>query len=409
MNAIVKLPISGLPEQGRMQIRRLILKRPEFLPATAAHLLVIISIVLLNLGLTHSAQASGTIFLTCPPAPSPIECPATPVFPEPTGQSDIGCPGGVTLTSHDTEVPGPCPGTKTVTRIWTATDQCGESGFCSQTVQVVDTTPPTITCAGPQTVECPTPPNFTNPTVSDACDPNPTVTFTDTTTAGTCPDSHNFTRTWTATDCSGNHASCSQTITVVDTTAPTITCPGPQTIQCPGIPSFSAPSVFDACDDSPTVTFIDVTTPGTCPQSYSVTRTWTATDLCGNAASCSQTITVVDTTPPTIFCPGDEDIVQCPQTPVFEPPFVHDACDPSPTVTFTETTTPGPCPQHYDVTRTWTATDHCGNSASCSETITVVDTTAPIITCPGPQTMLPSPPTPTLATPSTRESRKNAQ
>src|SRR5437867_3375343 len=104
MNAIVKLPISGLPKQGRMQIRRLILKRPEFLRETVARLLVIISIVLLNLVLTHSAQASGTIFLTCPPAPSPIECPNPPVFPEPTGQSDIGCPGGVTLTSHDTEV-----------------------------------------------------------------------------------------------------------------------------------------------------------------------------------------------------------------------------------------------------------------------------------------------------------------
>ena len=34
------------------------------------------------------------------------------------------------------------------------------------------------------------------------------------------------------------------------------------------------------------------------------------------------------------------------------------------------------------ITRTWTATDNCGNASTCIQTITVEDVTAPVITCP---------------------------
>ncbi|MFP6582948.1 MAG: hypothetical protein VCD00_10400 [Candidatus Hydrogenedentota bacterium] len=50
-----------------------------------------------------------------------------------------------------------------------------------------------------------------------------------------------------------------------------------------------------------TITHDDVTTPGGCPAELTITRTWTATDTCGNASSCVQTITVVDITPPIIL------------------------------------------------------------------------------------------------------------
>ncbi len=61
-----------------------------------------------------------------------------------------------------------------------------------------------------------------------------------------------------------------------------------------------------------------------------------------------------------------------------------DNCDPAPVVTWADSITPGACPQELVITRTWTATDHCGNSVSCVQTITVVDTTPPTITCPAP-------------------------
>src|SRR6185503_6996825 len=271
------------------------------------------------------------------------------------------------------------------------------SDTVSQSITVADTIAPSIVCAGPRTIECPATPSFADPTVSDACDANPTVTFADSSAPGTCPQSTVYTRTWTATDHCGNHASCSQSITVVDTTAPNIVCAGPRTIECPATPTFPAPTVSDACDPGPTVTFADSSAPGTCPQSTVYTRTWTATDHCGNHASCSQSITVVDTTAPSIVCAGPQTI-ECPATPTFPAPTVNDACDPSPTVTFADSSAPGTCPQSTVITRTWTATDHCGNHASCSQSITVVDTTAPNIVCAGPRT-IECPATPTFPAP----------
>ncbi len=166
-------------------------------------------------------------------------------------------------------------------------------------------------------------------------------------------------------------------------TCPTVVSP----VECPNTPVFGDATAVDACDDSPTITYEDVTTPGACPQEYSVTRTWTATDCVGNSSSCSKTIDVVDTTAPVITCPTVVTPVECPNTPVFGDATVVDACDDSPTITYEDVTTPGACPQEYSVTRTWTATDCVGNSSSCSKTIDVVDTTPPSITCPGDKTL----------------------
>ncbi len=62
--------------------------------------------------------------------------------------------------------------------------------------------------------------------------------------------------------------------------------------------------------------------------------------------------------------------------------IVTDNCDPDPTLTSSDSAAAGSCPQESVITRTWTATDACGNSSSCEQTITVVDTTDPVITCP---------------------------
>jgi len=123
---------------------------------------------------------------------------------------------------------------------------------------------------------------------------------------------------------------------------------------------------------------------GPCANTGTLLRTWTAADVCGNEASCAQTITVVDNTPPVLSgCPADI-TAECDQIPAPPEVTATDSCDPSPTVTFEQTASYSGCAPYTGlITRTWTATDECGNQASCSQTITVVDTTPPDLTgCP---------------------------
>ena len=49
-------------------------------------------------------------------------------------------------------------------------------------------------------------------------------------------------------------------------------------------------------------------------------------------------------------------------------------------VTVSESITPRSCPAEYTIVRTFTATDNCDNSSTAVQTITVVDTTSPVLT-----------------------------
>ncbi|MGB4849651.1 MAG: hypothetical protein WBP41_17130, partial [Saprospiraceae bacterium] len=208
------------------------------------------------------------------------------------------------------------------------------------------------------------------------------------------------TRKWTVSDACGHSATCTQTINVSDTTNPVITtCAVPRTIEGCNTGAITGPAysettaissetVFenltnngnasDACGVT-SVTYIDVSS-GACP--IVVTRKWTVSDACGHSATCNQTINVTDTTQPFFtFCPSSSTI-NCPAVPAFGTATAMDACDPSVSITFANVTVQGTCPAEYSITRTWTAVDDCGNSATCSATITVEDNTAPVIHCP---------------------------
>ena len=119
-------------------------------------------------------------------------------------------------------------------------------------------------------------------------------------------------------------------------------------------------------------------TDGDCPSNYILTRTWTATDECGNSTSHTQTVTVQDTTAPTFneSLPSDE-TVECDAVADAVTLTASDNCGTA-DVTFNEVRTDGDCPSNYILTRTWTATDECGNSTSHTQTVTVQDTTAPM-------------------------------
>ncbi|MHC4795607.1 MAG: lamin tail domain-containing protein, partial [Planctomycetota bacterium] len=88
-----------------------------------------------------------------------------------------------------------------------------------------------------------------------------------------------------------------------------------------------------------------------------------------------------DTTPPEITCPADLQI-ECGEP--TEPDATGSATatdniDPNPSITFSDIITPDTCPNKSQITRTWTATDAVGNSSSCDQVITVLDTTPPVL------------------------------
>jgi len=188
----------------------------------------------------------------------------------------------------------------------------------------------------------------------------------------TCADLGANTVTLTVTDTSSNSASGQATITVVDNIPPILTVPPNVTIECGEStdPSHTGQaSAADNCDPNPQITYSNSTS-GSCPTLIS--RTWTATDASGNSTTGIQQITVEDTTPPTVNCPGNITVeTHDPSgTTVTYIVTAMDTCDPHPRVTCTPTSG-----SHFPVgttTVTCTATDACGNkSARCHFTVTV--------------------------------------
>ncbi|MGH8247263.1 MAG: hypothetical protein ACREUU_12635, partial [Gammaproteobacteria bacterium] len=290
------------------------------------------------------------------------------------------------------------------TLTFTVVNSNGCSSTCSQSFLVKDITPPSILCPAAVTVQCASlvpAPNVASVTALDACSAVTVTHVGDVLSASNCVNQFSLIRTYRATDECGNTNDCAQSISVNDSTPPTISSAGGNTtIQCPAVPVFIPPTATDNCAPAPTVVEVsDISTPG-CGGAYTRTKTWRAMDACGNmSGAVSQTITVEDNTAPVISALPGPSTIQCPATPGFATPTATDACGGTATLTFADVTTPGSCPQEYSVTRTWTATDPCGNSSTASQTITVEDNTAPVIsTLPGPST-IECPATPDFATP----------
>jgi subtilisin-like proprotein convertase family protein len=102
---------------------------------------------------------------------------------------------------------------------------------------------PTITCGSNKTVELGTGWEFDVPAVTGS---NTTLTVVSTTTNLNCGQTYTATRTWLVTDGAGYQASCSQTVQVVDTTAPVMTCPADKSVVLGAAWSFDVPSAQDS-------------------------------------------------------------------------------------------------------------------------------------------------------------------
>ena len=284
----------------------------------------------------------------------------------------------------------------------TITDQAGASDQCNATVTVVDRTSPTISVPADVQLDCgdDTSPNNTgNATGTDNCK-TIIASYTDSHDPRNCVGKVKevITRTWIVKDAlvGGNSASGDQTITVVDTTPPVLSgVPADVTVECDRVvpPVSTAPTATDNCDSSLNPNYLgEERAVGACPNSYTLTRKWSATDACGNESAIqSQTINVVDTTPPTLNLPADTS-VECTDDTSSDSTGKAtgtDSCG-SVKITETESSVSGSCGDTVVITRTWTATDACGNSTSGTQTITVVDTPPPMLEVPEDVNITPS-------------------
>ncbi|HZV70817.1 MAG TPA: Calx-beta domain-containing protein [Saprospiraceae bacterium] len=325
-----------------------------------------------------------------------VTCASQVPFPNNEGgfQFADNCGGGVFITFvNDVIINQVCTNRFQVARTYRATDACGNSATCIQTITVFDNVAPQLNCPAPLTFQCASDvfaPNVALVTTTDNCAGGSTVTFvSDIVTNQTCVNKFTLTRTYQATDACGNSATCTQTIIVNDNVNPQIVCPAGITVQCASlvpVPNIAIVLATDNCSGPPVITFVnDAISNQTCINKFTVTRTYRATDLCGNSSTCQQTIIVNDNTLPTLTCPANVTVQCASLVPVVNTAGVvtADNCGPVPTVTHVgDVISNQTCVNRFIVTRTYRTTDACGNSATCNQTITVFDNTAPTLTCP---------------------------
>jgi hypothetical protein len=132
-------------------------------------------------------------------------------------------------------------------------------------VTVVDTTPPIIDCPSNKVVALGSNWNFDTPAAYDTCcGTNVTLTVLGTVTNANSCCSMSITRTWQATDCSGNSSTCAQTVTVVNLTPPDLSqlSVSPATLWPPDhnlVPVTIQGPVTDLCDPAPVWNIVSVT------------------------------------------------------------------------------------------------------------------------------------------------------
>ena len=279
----------------------------------------------------------------------------------------------------------------------TATTNCG-SVSTSFDIIVIDNEDPVIAAGNDlnfatttSTTGCSMPVTVTSPVATDNA-PGVSVAYVlsgATTGSGTVITNETFnvgttTITWTATDASGNTASDVQLVVVTDAVAPAIAnTPSNMVLTadagtCATNATWTAPVASDECGIA---TFVSDASSGDSFPVGITTVTYTATDVNGNVATTSFTITVVDAELPVIAgTPSDitltSDANACGTTATWIAPTSSDNCGIS---SFTGSHTSGDFFPVGTTTVTYTATDVNGNTQSTSFNVVVADLN-PVIT-----------------------------
>jgi len=339
---------------------------------------------------TITVQDLAPPLFTFVPADATVSCEDVPAVGMPVASDN--CDESVAISfDGETRLNGPCPDTYVLQRRWTATDNCGNTATAVQILSVQDITPPVFAFVPPgMTVNCDDIPAISDPLVSDNCDLSVSLSLTTDLQVGTdCSSGGVLIRRWTAADNCGNSAVAEQRLTVQDTTKPVFTFVPPDvTVSCANVPAVGAPAAVDNCTANVSISFDgEARTDGPCPDTYVLTRRWTAVDVCGNAQTAEQVIAVRDTEPPVFTFVPPNITVSCEIVPPVGSPVATDNCDADVSIAFDgELRTDGPCPDTYTLLRRWVATDNCGHTTAASQKIVVRDLVPPVFTFVPPNT-----------------------
>jgi hypothetical protein len=270
----------------------------------------------------------------------------------------------------------------------TAVDESGNLSVCQASVTLEDTMPPVLAC--PEGVVLVAGPGCqarydAMPEAADNCCVEG-ISSVPAVPGDFGPGPHTI--TYTATDGSGNTASCATQISVEDRTPPQITCPAPVVLQVNGQCEAQVNLQASATDNCSAVAItsnppLPAMLAGLGPH----TIVFAASDASGNRATCETTATLVDVTPPVLDCPQSVTLEvgsQCAAHFGDRPTATDNCCVQS--VSAAPALPADFGPGSYSIG--YTATDGSGNTASCQTAVNVVDASPPVVTCPPPITLL---------------------
>ncbi|MEO7530087.1 MAG: HYR domain-containing protein, partial [Sediminibacterium sp.] len=272
------------------------------------------------------------------------------------------------------------------TVVVTSSSNCVSAPSNAVSVLIQDITAPVIVCPASfqRTSDygvCGRTITWTMPTATDNCSGVVTVTQIAGLPSGSVYPVGVNSITLRATDAAGNTSTCSFNITVINNSTPFLVgIPSDVTVQCSAVPAAAVVTSYDPCTSSIPVVFTEVIIPGVDPGHYIIKRTWKATNAVGNSSIQTQTITVTDTSVPTVVCPAN--IVVTANTTLGGQSgsyvtYTATATDNCGVPTLTYSIAPGSFFAIGTTTVTATANDGNGNSATCSFTVTVTCVTPP--------------------------------
>ena len=272
------------------------------------------------------------------------------------------------------------------------------SFVCEQDILIKSDSVLTITCPADITINCTQNPDTlltSSPAVGDHCGWLE-LTFTDSIpTPNFC--NQTLFRNWVAIDSCNAVGICTQLITVQDIDPPIFTFCPPDTLvrgtiigeTCIADLQLPSPIVTDSCNNpielrNNYTNSVDAS--GSYPEG-TTTVVWTATDICGNSATCSMNVFVqaCDTCLPLILCPLDTLIAACPNDPLltdFGAPVIIDSCDHSIEIVFQRVDTVAQDDCSLVLEKTWIINDGMNFLDTCRQVIRIENSTPPVINCP---------------------------